>query len=222
MRRNIFILLFILCGNLVFAQCLEVGYVYQSYKMKGNRIVDISPVSTMPDYILTQVNDVYPISSLLIGGFMPFKNWHIEQKSIGFTERMNLGYSSGRNTNSAGLKATYFYTFNLQSYLSFKSGVGSITTQQYGKRRSGPTGWGFGIGFEYGSGVTDYYKDKMNYKYLLPSINVEFSLEIKDLGIIRFMFYKSLGKKTLKYKAYTGKIPTIGISDFGFGLAKVF
>lgn len=220
--KRVAILLSLIVPIMVFSQSWELGFGFQNYSMKGTRIVDLSTSSDLPVFEVRDVEDIYPIYGVVLGGYYPFNDWKVTQKTFGLTQRFNLGYSSGKNTNSAGIRGTYFYTMLSQTYLSFKSGVGSVTTKQYGKKKGGITGWGFGFGVNYGTGSTDYYKQKWNYGYLSPLFSVEFNLEIADLGIIRFLFYKSLARTYTFYRSYVGKIKSIGITDFGVTVSLVF
>lgn len=221
MMRVITILL-ILSSLIVKSQSFELGFGYQNYNMKGTRIVDISTSSDLPNFEIRDVKDTYPIYGIVIGGYLPFYDMKVSQRTFGLSQRFNFGYSSGKNSNSAGIKGTYYYTMLSHTYLTYRWGVGSVTTKQYGKKKKGITGWGLGFGFNYGSGSTDYYKEKWNYSYLSPLLNVEFNLEIEDLGIIRFQFYKSLARSYTFYRSYIGKIKAVGITDFGFSVSLVF
>lgn len=222
MRNRALLILILISTGFVFGQSFEAGFGLQNYNMKGSRIVDLSSSADLPFFEVRDVNDVYPIYGVVLGGYFPFVDWKVQQRTFGLTQRLNFGYSSGKNSNSAGIKGTFFYTMLSQTMVSYKWGVGSITTKQYGKKKTGFTGWGFGFGFNYGTGSTDYYKQKWKYNYLSPVTSVEFNLEIPDLGIIRFLFHKSLARSYTYYRSYVGKIKSIGIADWGLTVSLVF
>ena len=221
--RNKLILLILLAffGSFSYSQSFEFGIGYQFYKTSGNSIVN-DGTETMPFYRNRSLGDAFPMGCINIGYWLPFKDFQSSKSSIGFIHRANLGYTSGKKANSLQYRGTYFYTVNTQMYIGYKKGTGAITSQQFGRNKTNKMGFGFGIGGQFQYGTTDFYNDKLSFSYIRPSAMAEINFFIKDLGLLRLAFYKTLMKYTTQSNSTLGKIPGISYSDYGFTLTKVF